>query len=206
MLVCPPLFQIQRAADFAGTLTNGYVLAWNASAGKFELIAAPSGLPGSAAQGDILYQGASSAAWLAPGATVGGFVKTGGTGANPSVSTVTSEDSNGALHLQAAKGTVVALGSQSTAATVNCNSGTDFTLTTTGTCAVTVSNLAAGQKVILFVTQGSGGSHTITLTSFKVSGGGGGVVTLSTAAGAIDRIVLSNDGTNNYADVILNYT
>lgn len=58
----------------------------------------------------------------------------------------------------------------------------------------------------LKVIQGSGGSHALTLPAgSKVANGGGGAVTLSTAASAVDILTFWYDGTNYWWNVGLNY-
>ena len=63
------------------------------------------------------------------------------------------------------------------------------TITLTGSCTLNITGPVNGGNYVLEVIQGSGGSHTLALgtgCTWKVSGGGGGAVTPSTAAGSID--------------------
>jgi hypothetical protein len=93
MLTLPALFKIQKAADFGGSLVNNDVLAWNSSAGKFELVA-PSALGltleqltdvsiTSPAQGSVIYFNGTNWVALGPAAS-GTFLKCNGASANPS--------------------------------------------------------------------------------------------------------------------------
>jgi hypothetical protein len=158
--------------------------------------------PPGAAQGATLFLGSNNWSELAAGATVGGFLKTGGAGANPSWSGVSYEDTHGVLHFQAAAGTVDALGSQSSAATINAYNGNIFTLTLTGNVTLTFSNFQAGQSVRLYVTQGGSGSYTLSYPTIKRPGGTN--PTLSTTAGDIDCITIEYDGTNYYVSLVGN--
>jgi hypothetical protein len=68
--------------------------------------------------------------------------------------------------------------------------------------------MVAGGYYTVFVTQGSGGSHTLTLgtggtagcAAWKVGGTGGGAVTVSATAGKQDVLDISYDGTNCWAN------
>jgi hypothetical protein len=83
------------------------------------------------------------------------------------------------------------------------------TITITGACTLNITNPLAGGNYVLIVTQGAGGSHTLALgtgCTWKVSGGGAGAVTPSTAAGAIDVLAFTYDGTANcYANYNKNF-
>jgi hypothetical protein len=81
-------------------------------------------------------------------------------------------------------------------------------ITITGSCTLNLTNPLAGGNYVLEVTQGSGGSHTLTLgtgCTWKVSGGGGGAVTPTITAGAIDVLVFTYDGTNCMANYDKNF-
>jgi hypothetical protein len=76
-------------------------------------------------------------------------------------------------------------------------------ITLTGACTLNLTGPVNGGNYVLEVIQGSGGSHTLTLgtgCTWKVSGGGGGAVTPSTAATSIDVLAFTYDGTNCYAN------
>lgn len=81
-------------------------------------------------------------------------------------------------------------------------------ITTTGSCNLTMSGMLAGGFYTVAVTQGSGGSHTLTLgtggtggcAAWKVGGSGSGAVTPTTTAGAIDVLAIYYDGTNCFAN------
>lgn len=91
------------------------------------------------------------------------------------------------------------------AATVawNVNTAQTATLTIAGNRTLALpTNLVAGGTYLIRITQGSGGSHTLAYASgYKWAGGTPPV--LSTAAGAIDMISFSSDGTNMYGSNIL---
>ncbi len=79
------------------------------------------------------------------------------------------------------------------------NSGTNSTVTIAGNRTLAISNPVAGGYGTIKVIQGTGGSRTLSLpASSKVMGGGAGVVTLSTAVGAIDILTVYYDGTNYF--------
>ena len=68
------------------------------------------------------------------------------------------------------------------------------------------SGLSAGMQGILIVTQDGTGSRTLTLpASSKVIGGGAGVITLTTTAGAVDILTWVYNGTSTYWNKGLNY-
>jgi hypothetical protein len=82
-------------------------------------------------------------------------------------------------------------------------------LTLTGSCVLTISNMSSGGFYAVIVTQGAGGSHTLTLgtgstsssnactqnSDFKVGGGGAGAVTPTAAAGSVDVLAILYEGT-----------
>jgi hypothetical protein len=73
------------------------------------------------------------------------------------------------------------------------------TITITGSCTLNITGPANGGNYVLRVTQGSGGGHTLTLgtgCTWKVSGGGGGAITPTSSAGAIDVLAFTYDGAN----------
>lgn len=82
------------------------------------------------------------------------------------------------------------------------------TITTTGSCNLTLSGMLAGGFYTVLVTQGAGGSHTLALgtggtggcTAWKVGGGGSGAVTPTAAAGSKDVLAIWYDGTDCYAN------
>ena len=81
-------------------------------------------------------------------------------------------------------------------------------ITITGSCTLNLTNPLAGGNYVLVVTQGSGGSHTLTLgtgCTWKVSGGGGGAITPTTTAAAIDVLAFTYDGANCYANYNKNF-
>ena len=101
---------------------------------------------------------------------------------------------------------VHAVGNSGTALTLDASSasGAVKTITLTGNCTFTLTGAASGRAVglELILTQDGTGSRTVTWpASVKWSGG---APVLSTAAGAVDRVVLVsyNNGTTWYADLI----
>lgn len=83
----------------------------------------------------------------------------------------------------------------------------DTALTTTGSCNLTVSGMLATGVYVVYVTQGSGGSYTLSLgtggtggcAAWKVRGGGSGAVTLTSTAGAVDILIFKWDGSTCWA-------
>jgi len=71
-----------------------------------------------------------------------------------------------------------------------------------------VVNAVEGETYRLRVTQGTGGSRTLTLPDGTLTpNGGNGAVTLSTTVGRMDELIFGFDGTNlNLISVNLNYT
>lgn len=80
------------------------------------------------------------------------------------------------------------------------------TLTTTGTCTLTVSGLALNGNYTLTVKQGGSGTLSLgTGCSWKVSGGGNGIVSQSSATNAQDILSFVYDGTNCVATYAKNF-
>ena len=86
------------------------------------------------------------------------------------------------------------------------------TLTAT-TTTINLTNVRNGDYGTIILTQGSGGSKSITLgtvngsaATHKIINGNNGVITLSTTAGAIDIVSFTYNGTNMYWTYGLNYT
>ena len=74
--------------------------------------------------------------------------------------------------------------------------GYNAQVTLVGSRTLAVNTLTAGDYGTLKVIQGGSGSYTLTLPSnSKVSNGGAGAVTLSTAVGSIDILTFYYDGT-----------
>ncbi|MBN4663807.1 hypothetical protein H4F36_23510 [Escherichia coli] len=70
-----------------------------------------------------------------------------------------------------------------------------LTLTTNTT--LSISGIANGMTGVLKLTQDGSGGRTITLpASSKVVNGGAGAITLTTAAGGIDVITFTHDGSD----------
>lgn len=81
--------------------------------------------------------------------------------------------------------------------TLDCNNGLNTVVTLGGNRTLSITNASAGQYITLRVVQDGIGGRTLTLPSTcKVINTGGGVITLSTAAGAIDIIQFYWNGTN----------
>ena len=73
------------------------------------------------------------------------------------------------------------------------------TITLTGACKINITGPISGGNYILEVIQGLGGGHTLTLGTgckWRVSGGGGGTVTPSAAAGSLDVLAFTYDGSS----------
>lgn len=101
---------------------------------------------------------------------------------------------------------VHAVGNSGTALTIDASSTSGWvkTITLTGNCTVTLTGAVSGRAstLELVLTQDATGSRTVTWpASVKWSGG---APTLSTAAAAVDRVVLTtyNAGTTWYADLV----
>ena len=85
----------------------------------------------------------------------------------------------------------------------NTSSVASLTLDQVG-ATLTMSNLVAGGTYLLIITQGTGGSKTITTwTNFRWPGGTAPV--LSTTAGAIDVITAYSDGTYLYGSAQIGF-
>jgi hypothetical protein len=80
------------------------------------------------------------------------------------------------------------IGNISGAVTLDCTQGNTQYATLTGNVTLTPSGALECQKVMLILTQDGSGSHTLTLPSGTLYSGG--VKSLSTAAGAIDTVLL----------------
>lgn len=84
--------------------------------------------------------------------------------------------------------------------------GATATVTLTGNSTLSITNATAGMYGLLKVVQDGTGSRTLTLPSgSKVINGGGGVVTLTSAASSIDVLSYFYDGTTYYWTVGYNY-
>jgi hypothetical protein len=96
-----------------------------------------------------------------------------------------------------------ALGTLTTAGTVNWANGSVFTATLTSgnACTFTFSNKASGQTIVVVLTNGgSGGTATVVWPTVKWAGGSVPVMTTGTAA--IDVYTFVYDGTNVYGSAI----
>jgi hypothetical protein len=81
--------------------------------------------------------------------------------------------------------------------------------TTGGSRTLNVTGLVNGGSYVLKLTQGASGSEGLTLgtgCTWKVSGGGAGAITPSTAASAIDVLTFMYDGTNCLANFNKNFS
>jgi hypothetical protein len=84
--------------------------------------------------------------------------------------------------------------------------GATSAVTLTGNGTLSITNAVAGMYGLIRVTQDATGSRTLTLPgSSKVINGGGGVVALTTTAGATDVLSYFYDGTSYYWTVGYNY-
>ncbi|MHA4810548.1 autotransporter outer membrane beta-barrel domain-containing protein [Flavitalea flava] len=84
--------------------------------------------------------------------------------------------------------------------------GATATVTLTGNSTLTITGAVAGMYGLIKVIQDATGSRTLALPSgSKVINGGGGAVTLTSAANAIDVLSYYYDGTNYYWTVGYNY-
>jgi len=95
-------------------------------------------------------------------------------------------------------GTVNVKGNTSGAVTIDCNDGNYVTMTATGNFTnMTFSNMKAGARYVLVITQDGGGGNTFTPpTTMKFPGGVAGNI-LTAAASAVDVLVCDSvDGTN----------
>ena len=110
----------------------------------------------------------------------------------------------GAVELGAWSGIAPAFATLTDGATVTitCSSNKvsqNATVTLGGNRTLAISGATDGMTGVLFVIQGTGGSHTLTLPSGSlVVNGGGGEVTLSTAEDSIDVLTWIYDGTNYF--------
>jgi len=100
--------------------------------------------------------------------------------------------------------TVFAAGNSGTALTLNRANGGAQTVTLTGTCTITLTGVTGGQvtNLDLILTQDGTGSRSVVWPA-SVKWAGGAAPTLSTAVGAVDRIVLTtyNGGVTWFGDV-----
>lgn len=83
------------------------------------------------------------------------------------------------------------------------------TVTLGGNRTLNITNPQSGGTYILRILQDATGTRTLTLgtgCTWKVSGGGAGAITLSTAANAIDVLAFYYDGTNCYANLNKNFS
>jgi hypothetical protein len=84
--------------------------------------------------------------------------------------------------------------------------GATAAVTLTGNATLSITNAVAGMYGLIRVTQDATGSRTLALpTGSKVINGGGGVVTLTSTAGATDVLSYFYDGTSYYWTVGYNY-
>jgi len=84
--------------------------------------------------------------------------------------------------------------------------GATAAVTLTGNATLAITNEVAGMYGLIRVTQDATGSRTLTLPAgSKVINGGGGVVALTTTAGATDVLSYFYDGTSYYWTVGYNY-
>jgi hypothetical protein len=93
---------------------------------------------------------------------------------------------------------VVAIGSSSTAKTIDLTSGTVQTVTMTGNCTFTMPTATAGKSFTLIVATGAG-SFTGTFTGVKWAGGV--APTLTTTASKVDVLTFIADGTSWYGSI-----
>src|ERR1700675_140237 len=96
--------------------------------------------------------------------------------------------------------TEIANGNSGTASTINWNAGRNQALTLTGNCTITFTAPVGGTHLQLKLTQDGTGGRTVTWPTQGVAAGniawvGKTVITLSTAAGAVDFINGYYDGT-----------
>jgi hypothetical protein len=100
--------------------------------------------------------------------------------------------------------TVFAVGNSGTSLTLNRANGGAQTVTLTGNCTITLAGGTAGQvsNLDLTLTQDTTGSRTVVWPA-AVKWAGGVAPTLSTAVGAVDRVVLTtyNGGVTWFGDV-----
>lgn len=85
--------------------------------------------------------------------------------------------------------------------------GYNAEVTLNGNRSLVVSGLTNGDYGTLVITQGVGGSKTLTLPSnSKVSNAGSGALTLSTVAGSIDMCTFYYDGTTLFWNLATDFT
>ena len=89
----------------------------------------------------------------------------------------------------------------------NMRKGYNVKVTLTGSRTLDISQLTPGDYGTIEIIQGGTGSYTLTLpTGSKVSGGGAGVITLSTAVDAIDIATFYYNGTTLYWNLSTDFT
>jgi len=96
----------------------------------------------------------------------------------------------------------VAIGTVTSSLAINCALGNVFTVTMGGSITAgnfTQTNAVSGQTINVLITQDGSGSRTLGLTNLKFPGGS--VPALSTAAGAVDLLVMSYIGSTWYASL-----
>ncbi len=85
--------------------------------------------------------------------------------------------------------------------------GYNATVTLGGNRTLVVAGLTNGDYGTITIVQDNAGNRTLTLPSnSKVSGGGAGSITLSTAGGSIDMCTFYYDGTTLYWNLATNFT
>lgn len=134
--------------------------------------------------------------WTATDTTGGGTWQDAGTGTTFSNITVNGPLSTGTE------------GTLTDAATITWDwtTGTNKVVTLQANRTLSISNPVAGAYATLRVIQGTGGSKTLALPAgSKVSGGGGGVVTLSANATDEDILTVYYNGTNFYVSAATNF-
>jgi hypothetical protein len=147
---------------------------------------------GSAAQGDILYRGASTWTRLAAG-TSGHFLKTQGAGANPTWAAASVAPSV----------TTVTYSGTTTIDLSTIPHGGIARITLTGNITIQLSNGTDGQKFVLELIQDGTGSRTVSLsgTYFRF-GTDITSFTATTTASKMDRVGCIYNGTATKADVV----
>jgi hypothetical protein len=94
-----------------------------------------------------------------------------------------------------------------TTVTFNVSNGINAKVTLGGNRTLAISNAIAGQTLVLKVIQDATGSRTLALpANCKVQNGGGGAVTLTAAANAVDILTFYFDGTNFWVTYGQNFT
>jgi len=91
----------------------------------------------------------------------------------------------------------------STSIAVDATAASVHTVTLAHAATFTISNMVAGQSIMIIITQDGTGSRTGTFTSVKFPGG---APTLSTGGGDIDVISVFYDGTNYLGNIAQDFT